>query len=601
MRAAGLGVALGLAIAAVISGWVPSGSGPEPDETGPEVLGEPRVPKSPVAPGPGHVVGYVRDVNGNPVSGARVRVAGTRYGTPTNPRGRYNLRIPPGRRTLFAEHPAHAPQPVRLTPRDSQRARRGTRLDFSLARTRGGRAAGPNSADVLIFWTNCAKLTDLNSAELERLVEVGVDGFVCSVGRLRSMGGEHQFSGDPDARLRGTPYRLQRKLRASAAARLARAGRLRLYLGFYASDATNPRTPFKDWFDDHAWSRQVLAPVRRLAAAARVLGCAGLALDQELYPVSKDESAASWSWDYPGAGRSERAVRAQVERRGRQLMAAMLSGYPSLELLAYDTKVPGSWAEKVQEVVNHHQRAFARDVRIDLWDGLSSVQGYAAIRWLDATFYKTPHLGGEDWSIGLEYNANRIYALLSRRFSNWPYASSRLHVTPFSWINEGPSKFAAAREPRYVADQLAAFHRWGTGGLFGNFAYGGPAGFDYGPYADAMRSASTSGTVDRSPPTLSIISPSAGGPIDAPGARLTVQGTAHDQFGIRAVRWYDDLGRFGTAQLVWDAEDRLSGERNWVTRWRIERVPLSRGMNRITIVAEDIKGLARVGRLTVRR
>jgi Carboxypeptidase regulatory-like domain len=588
-----VGLAAAAALAAAVSlGWLTSGGGRGSDEARPKVSGPGGVPKPLATPGVGRVVGYVRDVNGNPLPGARVRVAGTRRGTTASSRGRYELPIPSGRSTLVAEDPAHTAQYVGLSPRPS----RGSRLDFSLAVTEQRRAAGRNSADVLIFWTGCTSVASLSAGELDRLMEAGVDGFVCSVGRLLSMGGEHEFKGGPDARLRGSSFRLQRKLRDSAAVKRAMGGRLRLYLGFHASDYNNPDTPFKEWFDDRAWSRDVLTPVRSLAAAARSLGFVGVALDQELYPVSGGKATARWTWDYAGSGRSEHEVRAQVAKRGRQLMAAMLAGYPGLELVAYNTQIPGDWTEKVQEEVNGQPDAFAKDVRIDLWDGLSSVQGYSAIRWLDAIFYKSPHLGN-DWSLALEYNANRIYSLLSRRWSNWPYASSRLHVTPFSWIDEGPSEFAAARDPGYVEDQLATFREWGTGGLFANYAYGGPTGFDYQPYANAMRDASTPGTVDQDPPTLSITSPADDGAIDAPNDRLDINGTAGDDFGIRVVRWYDGRGTFGTAKLTWDAED----DGDAATRWRIDGIPLSPGTNRITIVAEDIKGLARVRTLTVRR
>jgi hypothetical protein len=551
---------------------------PEPPQqagSGPASAGKPLA-----NPGPGRITGYVRDVNGHPVARARVRVGGTRRGTRTNSKGRYVLRVPVG-----------------LT----RRAVRGHRIDFSLAATRVERAAASNSADALIFWGDCSRVAELSAGELNRLVASGVDGFACIAGRLRTMGGLAHFTGGVNASLDGADYELQRTLRQSAAVKLASNGRLRLYLGFKTADYFNPRTPFKEWFDDAEWSRGVLQPVRELAAAARSLGFAGVAIDQEPYG-GKDGATASWNWNYPGNNRSEQEVRAQVERRGRQLMTAMLAGYPGLELLAYFTRVAGTWADKVQEVVNDQFGVYRDDVRVDLWAGLSSVQGYAAIRWFDSIFYKSPHIGG-DWSVALEDNANSTYSVLSRRFPNWDYASSRLHVTPFSWIGDGPNEgpFDDARAPDEVADQLAAFRDWGTGGTFGNFAYRGPTGFDYEPYADAMRTASTPALVDREPPELSVMSPAGGGAIDATGNDLELAGTAHDNYAIRVVRWYDAKDRFGTAKLTSEAEETLTPDRRWVTRWRIRGVPISPGINRITVVAEDIKGLATVRRLTVRR
>jgi hypothetical protein len=605
-RIAGLGLVL---IAAIIGAILLVGtSGNEdapPDEEGARGSEPPQQGGSgsasgakPLAnPGPGRITGYVRDVNGNPIARARVRVGGTRRGTLANSKGRYVLRVPRGARTLLAQRSAYATQAVRLT----RRAVRGRRIDFSLAATRIERATAPNSADVLIFWGDCFQVAEVSAAELNRLVANGVDGFVCMAGRLRTMGGRPHFTGDANASLDGAGYELQRRLRQSAAVKLASNGRLRLYLGFKTADYFNPRTPFKEWFDDAEWSRGVLEPVRELAAAARSLGFAGVAMDQEPYG-GKGGAIASWNWNYPGNTRSEQEVRAQVERRGRQLMTTMLDVYPGLELLAYFTRVSGTWADKVQEVVNDQFGVYRDDVRVDLWAGLSSVPGYAAIRWFDSIFYKSPHIGG-DWSVALEDNANSTYSVLSRRFPNWDYASSRLHVTPFSWIGDGPNQgpFDDARAPDEVADQLAAFRDWGTGGMFANFAYRGPTGFDYEPYADAMRNASTPALVDREHPELSVMSPAGRGAIDATGDDLDLAGTAHDNYGIRVVRWYDAKGRFGTAELTWEAEENLTPDRRWVTRWRIRGVPISPGINRITVVAEDIKGLATVRRLTVRR
>jgi hypothetical protein len=106
-----------------------------------------------------------------------------------------------------------------------------------------------------------------------------------------------------------------------------------------------------------------------------------------------------------------------------------------------------------------------------------------------------------------------------------------------------------------------------------------------------MRGAATPGTVDRRPPRLSIRSWS---PEDG-GDRVTVAGTASDEFGIRVVRWYDDRGNFGAAELLPPGEDGLTLDPRM--EWQMEGVPLPSGTNRVTVVAEDIKGLARTQRL----
>ncbi len=569
-------VALGTAVLADLlsdrDGSTGAGARTSPEQHTPEPL-----PASPR----GWASGHVRDVNGNSIPRARVQVVGTSRATTADSQGRYRLAVRRRRAVLSASHPGHATQHVRMAPQ----ARRGVRMDFSLAAT-DAKAAAPNSAHRLVFWTGSrGRRPERRGARSARRPRSGrfCLQFRSPDQRRRQARIRARRTG---RHARDARYDLQRKLLRSAAVERAREGRLRLYLGFYAADATNTQTPFKEWFDDRAWDQELLPDVRDLAATARSLGFVGLALDQELYPANSGATSASWNWGYPGNTRPEQLVRAQAAKRGRQLMEAMLSGYPGLELVAYATEVPGSWSERVQEVVNGQPSLFAQDLRIDLWRGLAGVQGYSAIRWFDATFYKTPHLEVQDWTVGLRYNAARIYELLSQRFSNWHYASSRLHVTPFSWIDDGPSDFEAARDPEHVEEQLAAFRRWGAGGLFANYAYGDLTAFDYERYEDAMRSATTPGTVDGSPPRLSVRSWSAE---PAGGDRITVDGKASDDFGIRVVRWYDNRGRFGAGTL------------DGSTDWRIEGVPTRSGTNRITVVAENIKGLASTRRLTIRR
>jgi hypothetical protein len=544
---------------------------------------------------PGRIVGFVRDVNGTPVAGARVRLSSGRASVRAGRSGRFTLRARPGRHTVVASHRWYTSQAVAATLERG----RGTRVDFSLAVTAPARVAVPNSADRMIVWTGCDKLAGLGESDLRRWIARGADGFVCQTNRLWGLGGNQRFAGHPRARPAGAEYRLERGLSASPAVRLAREGKLVLYLGFKAVNYYNTSTPFADWFDDRGWSRKVLPAVGDLAAAARSMGFAGLAIDQELYTQTGGAQTASWSVHYPGVRHSEAEVRAKVAHRGRQLMHAMVAAYPGLELVAYGTRFPESWDALVQATANHVQNAFADEVQVDLWNGLSSVQGYSAIRWLDALFYKGFQLGAATWDTALQYNADRLYSYFSRRFSNWSYASSRAHISPFSWIGPGPKPSQDARDPAFVADQLDAFRRWGAGGAFGNYVYGPLGGFDYSPYENAMRQASTPARVDQQPPDLAITSPKRSTRRLRSGTTIALSGVANDAFAIRAVRWSDDRGRQGVARLVWRYTGDMTSGWKGLMRWSIARLPVNRDAGHITISAEDIHGLARQLRLTV--
>jgi hypothetical protein len=446
----------------------------------------------------------------------------------------------------------------------------------------------PNSADRLIMWTGCTDLVAMSDAELDSWKNRGVDGFACGVQWLRGMGGTQDFTGDPSASLAGGNYELQRSLRDSRIGERMRARGMKGYLGVYLVNYFNDATPLKGWFDDTGWSGHVLPKLGDLAGAAKQLDLAGLAFDQELYSQEGGAQTATWNWNYPGNTHSEQEVRAKAKQRGRQLMTRLLREQPGIELLAYDVEFPQSWGELVQQKVNGAANVYAPRLDIDFWDGLSSVTGYGALRLADAYFYKVPHLG--TWDGAFQYAFNNLYAYLSRRLSNWGYASSRFFVSPFSWTDAGPSSdWERARPPDYVATQLEAFRKWGMGREFANYAYAPLQSFDYGPYTSAMQTASSPSVVDAEPPTLAI---------DDPPTRPTransvaVAGTAHDNLAIRDVRWTNYRGGRGMASLTWQV---LSGDYGvgytWRTRWSIPALALGSGTNRITVTATDIKGL----------
>ena len=189
-------------------------------------------------------------------------------------------------------------------------------------------------------------------SELDTWKARGVDGFVCMTGRLRGLGGAQGFSGDPNASLAGASYSLQRSLRDSRIVERMKAREMKLYLGVKLANYYNDATPLKDWFDDAGWSREVLPNMRNLAAAARLYGFAGIALDQELYPSQGGDATATWAWDYPGNARSEAQVRAKARQRGAELMRAILDRFPGAELAVHEAFFPHTWRELMQEDVN---------------------------------------------------------------------------------------------------------------------------------------------------------------------------------------------------------------------------------------------------------
>jgi hypothetical protein len=226
---------------------------------------------------------------------------------------------------------------------------------------------------------------------------------------------------------------------------------------------------------------------------------------------------------------------------------------------------------------------------------MTNASGYATIQFLNAIFYKTFHISGSSWDNAYTYEYNRFFAMLSQRLSNWSVAADRISETPFVWISSGSTNFEAARDPGYVADQLAAARRWGMERTFANYTSDNLSTFDYKPYVDGMRAASKPGNVDDVPPRVQVDQPSA----SASAKSISLAGTAMDNQAIRVVSWKTDDGHTGAATMQWDSRgDPVSGW-TWQMDWKADGVPLHSGVNTIEVTAEDIKGLFAIKTVTV--
>jgi hypothetical protein len=431
-------------------------------------------------------------------------------------------------------------------------------------------------------------------AKLEQWKARGAAGFVCTTNYLNGLGGTQAFTGDLGSDLTLPGYTLERTLADSDFAVRAKALGLVAYLGFYLVNYHNTQTPLAEWFDDTAWSETVLPDVRLLAAGARVLGFEGVAFDQELYPQSGDVSTASWNWGYPGNVHTQQAVRREVRARGQQIMTALLRGFPGLSIVAYDTLFPGTWDATVQQAAKGVTDPYGQSVQLDFWDGLTSVDGYGHVLFLDATFYKQPGVSGASWDAALQYQQNSFFSVLSQHLSNWSYAWSRVYESPFAWIDgdvahEG--SYAAPRSVPYVAKQLGAFEHWTMDGTYGIYAYGPLETFDYRPYVPTLRETAQASSVRPPTPELFVVASSGGG-THAPGARrmIVIHGYATDRYAIRAVYWRDGHRQVAAA-MSWqrgDGNDALGWD--WKMSWTV-RVTATSGAHRFALVAVSTSGL----------
>lgn len=353
---------------------------------------------------------------------------------------------------------------------------------------------GPGNAHRVIAWASYEKLVAFTDAQLDMWKSRGVDGFVVQTRYLDEIGGIEMWTDDPNDKLNVTiiegadVHARQRALRDTRFAERCHARGMTAYLGFYLSNYHNLKTPLKVWNDDAGWA-SIIPTVRGVAGAAKLLGMDGIATDSENYR-SDDQT---WNWNYPGVTQNEATVRSLARQRGRAFMDAVLAGFPNVEIINYRLEVPGDWEERVQAQVNHVVGIWDRSVFPDFWGGIVDAGGFSAIRFFDPIFYKSWQIGGQ-WDAALAYNIAGVRNTLSKRWANWAYAETRFFISPFAWIDPGPSagEFDDARPPAYVAAQLTAFHKWGEGNTFGLYTqHIDERDFDYTPYVPALQAAST--------------------------------------------------------------------------------------------------------------
>jgi hypothetical protein len=429
-----------------------------------------------------------------------------------------------------------------------------------------------SAANRVVFWDSCKDVVGLSDADLDRWAARGLGGFVCETQYLYGLGGDQTFASGvvPGS----AQYALQRSFESSRIVERAQARGIKIWLGVYLASYYTHATPLVDWFDDHGWSTYVIPNLTALARAARQLGFAGVAFDEEQY------NGGTWVWNYPGNTHTEVEVRAAVRQRGAQMMRALLDAFPGVDIIDYGTYFPDGWNELLQQEVNHAPDNYAPSVQVNLWDGLTSVDGYGAIRFMDATFAKSWQLERANWDTALSYNDNRVFAYLSRHLSNWAYAAERIDLSPWAWVSTGSAPDEGARDPAYVAAQLAAFRKWGMGGMFVNYVFSGLSSFDYTPYVAALQAAATPGVVDRVPPTVTVTAK------QRSGGTVTVSGTAHDNLAIHAV-WWRTATASGAAQMEWAATGDYRHGYNWHINWTAT-IP-AQAHARVVITVADIK------------
>ena len=156
-------------------------------------------------------------------------------------------------------------------------------------------------------------------------------------------------------------------------------------------------------------------------------------------------------------------------------MTALLDGFPGVEMLLYHFRCRARGRDGREEGPRPSGGVCDDLVHLDFWDGMTSVEGYRAIRYFDDIFYKMTHTVG---ALGQRLHLrlqSAVFPAVARvlELGLRLLAVSTGRRSPGSTRAPGESAYDDAKPPEYVAEQLQAMSRWGMGGEFANYVYGG--------------------------------------------------------------------------------------------------------------------------------
>ncbi len=462
------------------------------------------------------------------------------------------------------------------------------------------------AAGKLIMWGSLATSSNdfvfQTSAQLAAAVAVNVGGLALNTGLLQGMGGAEQWTGNGNDPLTGTAHTQQRAIRDNNFVAKARGvGLTKLYLGCYARNTVSPNAFWGDWWNDTLWTNTIIPSVTNFAAAAKLMGFDGLNIDNE-----GGSGAGNWAWNYAGNTHDQTTTRAKVKARGAQLMTAILSVFPNVEVGFYNMN-PDHGLKALRGLVvsaGNYPQALPTSVQMDWLNGFSSVPGYARLRVWDDAYYTGTQLSGGVTQTTMCITTNASLAFFSQTFDNWNYANQRLSISPFLWI--GPTNSTAEGHPNDatfvpIVQASRIFSMSGEWADYRKAANESPGNTSYAALANSY-AAAVPGTTDTTDPTLSGITVTRRGSTGI----VDVAGTADDNLGVRAVRW-STTGSSGACIHTWVPENTKVTNGVTTGDWTVAfasfgfhftfttvgtaGVPAAVGST-ITLTVEDIKGRA---------
>lgn len=243
-----------------------------------------------------------------------------------------------------------------------------------------------------------------------------------------------------------------------------------MFFGRYACNFYNYWTMFARWEDDPGWVTMSNMWANN-ANFAYVNNYKGIIMDMEPYPVPHPDvpglvvaNPGAWAWDYTHSGTNpfgltESFVRNAAEERGAQLMTAIVAAFPNVKIATYFNIFKDGWRDKVYQA-NGGPATGPSSVEWavvkEFWQGMTSVDGWKEITFLDESMYKDPQFPGATWDMALGYAVQWFRGFVNTNFTH----PERCRWAPFSNINNDGSPYGYYRGSSWVIQQWNKFAQY---------------------------------------------------------------------------------------------------------------------------------------------
>ena len=282
---------------------------------------------------------------------------------------------------------------------------------------------------------------------------------------------------------------------------------MKLYLGVKLANYYNAATPLQDWFDDAGWSEQGAA--EDAATWRRRRSCSA----SPESPSTRSSTLSRAARRPPPGSGTTRATPTRRRRCARRpasaaprLMGAILDRLPGRRVRGLSRLLSRRLARADPRGGQRRHQHVGRSPRHRLLERDDERRGLRRDPLLRLGLLQGPAHGqlGQRPHLQPQPGPRHLLAALLQLGLR---LRSRVHVSPFGWIDDGPTSSALRRRPSARATSPSSCSPFASGAWAAS-SQTTPTrrwtSFDYSPYVTAMQAASRPGNVDGVDPTLEL-------------------------------------------------------------------------------------------------